>query len=126
MEDNITKFPSWAIRDSLEWKESYGETISWTAFKRYAQYMTEMKAKYWWGNFKKWIPISSYEDSLIRHYQKYMVNKYEWWQIELDKDHISAIIFNAFGILHEEEMQKLWLREEVKLENIDYQHFITT
>jgi len=108
----VRSFSSGAIRDSEESKEDYTETISWTAFKRYAQYMTGKKAKYGAGNFKKGIDISSYERSLLRHVQKYMSNKYEVGNTEKDDDHISAIIFNCFGILHEEEMNKLGQRKE--------------
>jgi len=102
----ITKFKTGAIRDSQLGKEDYVETISWTALKRYAQYMTEKKSKYGTGNFKKGIPIESYEMSLVRHLQKYLANKYEKGQDELGEGHIEAIIFNALGILHEEEMTK--------------------
>ena len=103
---NITKFKTGAIRDSQEGKEDYVETISWTAFKRYAQYMTGKKAKYGVGNFKKGIPIESYENSMLRHIQKYIENKYEGGKVETDQDHLSAIVFNVFGIMHEEERIK--------------------
>jgi hypothetical protein len=100
----ITTFGSGAIRDSQAGKEDYTETISWTAFKRYAQYMTAKKEKYGAGNFKKGIPIDSYEKGIARHYQKYMENKYEEGDVEADQDHLAAIVFNTFGIMHEEEM----------------------
>lgn len=99
----ITKFKTGAIRDTQTDKEDYIETISWTAFKRYAKYMTGKKAKYGAGNFKKGIPIESYEKSLVRHIQKYLSNKYEGGTVEKDEDHLSAIVFNVFGIIHEEE-----------------------
>ena len=100
------KFETGAIRDNEDGKESYVETISWTAFKRYAQYMTGKKAKYGVGNFKKGIPIESYEESMSRHFQKYMENKYEEGQVETGEDHLSALVFNIFGIIHEEERIK--------------------
>ena len=102
----VTQFESGAIRDDDNGKEDYIETISWTAFKRYAQYMTSKKGLYSSGNFKKGITIESYEKSLVRHLQKYLENKYEQGTVEVDSDHISAIVFNAFGILHEEERKK--------------------
>ena len=98
----VTKFKSGAIRDNQESKEDYIETISWTAFKRYAQYMTGKKKKYGEGNFKKGIPIESYEQSLVRHVQKYLANKYEGGIDEKEEDHLSAMVFNIFGIIHEE------------------------
>ena len=104
---NVHTFKTGAIRDSQEGKEDYIETISWTAMKRYAQYMTGKKAKYGAGNFKKGIDIESYESSLLRHVQKYLANKYEGGNIEKEEDHLSAILFNAFGIIHEEERIKL-------------------
>ena len=97
-----TKFKSGAVRDIELGKEDYTETISWTAFKRYAQYMTSKKSRYGSGNFKKGIPIESYERSLIRHLQKYMANKYEGGDVEKSEDHLAAIVFNVFGIMHEE------------------------
>lgn len=96
------QFKSGAIRDLDDNKEDYIETISWTAFKRYAQYMTGKKKKYGSGNFKKGIPIESYEQSLVRHLQKYLANKYEHGNIEKEEDHLSAMVFNLFGIMHEE------------------------
>lgn len=100
---NITTFESGAVRDSQEGKEQYIETISWTAFRRYAQYMTGKREKYGQGNFKKGIPIESYENSLLRHVVKYLTNKHEAGDLEPDEDHLAAIVFNVFGIMHEEE-----------------------
>jgi ribosomal protein L22 len=94
-------FKSGSIRDDDDTKEDYIETISWTAFKRYAQYMTSKKKKYGAGNFKKGIPVESYEQSLVRHLQKYLANKYENGDDEKGEDHLSAMVFNIFGIMHE-------------------------
>lgn len=102
MKKEITTFKSGAIRDAQGGKEMYQETISWRALKRYAKYMTEKRAKYGSGNFKKGIPIDNYEDSLMRHVQKYFENKYEAGTQEPLEDHLSAIVFNVFGIMHEE------------------------
>lgn len=102
----VTKFKTGAIRDIQTGKVDFVETISWTAFNRYARYMTGKKEKYGSGNFKKGIPIESYEQSLLRHVDKYMRNKYENGNDEKDQDHISAIVFNAFGLMHEEEQLK--------------------
>lgn len=95
-------FKTGAMRDKDDTKEDYIETISWSAFKRYAQYMTGKKARYGQGNFKKGIPIESYEQSLVRHLQKYLTNKYEGGTDEPNEDHLAAILFNTFGIMHEE------------------------
>jgi len=110
----VRKFNSGAIRDLDTTKEDYVETISWTALKKYAQYMTGKKNKYGQGNFKKGIPIDSYEQSMSRHVQKYFANKYEFGDCEPEERHIEAIIFNCFGILHEEEMKRLGKRDGVQ------------
>jgi hypothetical protein len=68
--------------------------------------MTGKKNKYGSGNFKKGIPIDNYEKSLVRHIQKYLENKYEGGTVEKDEDHLSAIVFNAFGIMYEENNGK--------------------
>lgn len=103
VDKDITRFSTGAIRDCNANKENYIETISWTAFKRYAKYMTGKATLYGQGNFKKGIPIESYEKSLVRHLQKYLENKYEGGMVETDQDHLSGMIFNIFGIMHEEE-----------------------
>lgn len=99
----VQQFKTGAIRDNDDGKEDYIETISWRAMKRYAQYMTSKKKKYGSGNFKKGIPIESYERSLLRHIQKYLENKYEDGTTEVNEDHLSAMVFNIFGIMHEQE-----------------------
>lgn len=102
----MRKFNTGAIRDSEEGKEDYIETISWTAFKRYAEYMTSKKEKYGPGNFKKGIDEDSYERSLVRHLTKYLINKHEKGQLEPNEDHLSAMVFNIFGIMHEQQNGK--------------------
>ena len=102
----VRKFTTGAIRDLDDTKEDYIETISWIAMRRYAQYMTGKKSKYGAGNFKKGIPVESYEQSLVRHVQKYLANKYEGQDIEKQEDHLSAILFNVFGIIHEEQRKE--------------------
>lgn len=78
--------------------------------KRYSVYMTGKKARYGSGNFKKGIPITSYEQSLLRHVQKYFENKYEGGTVEKDEDHLCAMRFNIDGIIHEEERLKKELK----------------
>lgn len=102
----VREFSSGAIRDVEDGKLDFIETISWTAFARYAKYMTEKKKKYGSGNFKKGIDIDAYERSLLRHIHKYLVNKYEGGNEEKDQDHLSAIVFNVLGIIHEEERRE--------------------
>lgn len=103
-----TEFSTGAVRDSeeLEEKEDYIETISWLALKRYSKYMTQQAKKYGKGNWIKGIPTDSYERSLMRHIQKYLSNKYNGTNIEPEVDHLSAIMFNLQGIIHNEEIAK--------------------
>jgi hypothetical protein len=98
----MRKFKTGAVRDDDNGKEKYQETIAWRSLKRYAQYMTGKQSKYGKGNFKKGIDIESYEDSMMRHMQKYFENKHEDGQVEKGEDHLSAIVFNVFGIMFEE------------------------
>ena len=99
---DITTFKTGAIRDTQEGKESYVETVSFRALRRFAIYMTGKKTKYGSGNFKKGIPIENYEESMMRHIIKYLENKYEKGTREPEEDHLAAIVFNVFGIMHEE------------------------
>jgi hypothetical protein len=99
----MREFNSGALRDDDTTKPDFIETISWTAFRKFGEYMTGKKKRYGQGNFKKGIPIESYEQSLVRHLQKYLENKYEDGTCEAEEDHLSAMVFNIFGILHEQE-----------------------
>ena len=110
----VRTFASGAIRDVDNNKEDYIETISWRALRRFAEYMTGKKAKYGVGNFKKGIPIKSYEESLLRHINKYLEVKYENGQVERDQDHLAAMIFNIFGIMHEENLGENGWQPELK------------
>lgn len=114
----VRKFETGAIRDSEEGKEDYIETISWTAFRRYAQFMTGKKVRYGSGNFKKGIEISSYERSLVRHLVKYLSNKHEAADLEKNDDHLCAMLFNIFGIIHEEERIKNNNKEKDALQQL--------
>ncbi len=97
-----THFSTGAVRDAQDGKEMYVETLSFKALKRYAIYMTAKATKYGPGNWRKGIPIESYENSLLRHVQKYFENKYDGGTTELEEDHLAAMVFNVFGIMHGE------------------------
>ena len=101
------QFDTGAVRDTDEGKEDYIESISWLTMKRYANYMKEQEVKYGRGNWIKGIPISSYEQSLMRHLQKYLANKYNGGSFEIEVDHLAAAMFNLQGLIHEEEKLKL-------------------
>ena len=103
---DIPEFETGAKRDS-EGKEDYVETQSFLAMQRYAVYMTSQAKKYGRGNWRKGIPISSYEESFMRHMHKYFANKYDNANLEPEVDHLAAMRFNLDGIMHEEEKNKL-------------------
>jgi hypothetical protein len=101
-----TTFSTGAVRDVSSNKEDYIETISYIALQRYAKYMTSKQSVYGAGNWRKGIPISSYEKSLMRHLQKYFANKYEDANLEPNEDHLAAAMFNLQGLMHEQEKEK--------------------
>lgn len=103
----LTKFKTGAVRDTQDGKEDYIESISWLTLRRYAQYMGRMAPKYGRGNWIKGIPKENYEQSLLRHIQKYLSQKYYKVDIEPGIDHLSAALFNLQGLIHEEEKERL-------------------
>lgn len=103
----VTTFATGAVRDVSSSKEDYVETISYLAIKRYAEYMTAKQSTYGRGNWRKGIPVESYEKSLMRHLQKYFANKYDNAGLEPNEDHLAAAMFNLQGLLHEEEKNKV-------------------
>lgn len=109
-----TVFSTGAVRDTNSSKEDYIESISWLTLRRFAQYMSSKAAVYGRGNWAKGIPIDSYEQSLLRHIQKYLANKYYNAGLEPNEDHLAAAMFNLQGIIHEEEKLKIALKDEAK------------
>lgn len=99
------QFNTGAVRDVEIGKEDFTEGISWLALKRFAQYMDSKAVRYGRGNWRKGIPPESYVKSLARHLQKFLV---EWEDgiCEEHDDHLSAMVFNLFGIMHELELHK--------------------
>ena len=102
MKKNIRQFKTGAVRDQDDTKERYVECFSFTAWRRFAQYMKTQEKKYPPDNWRKGIPEKEYEQSLMRHLQKYFMNKYEGGQLELDVDHLAAAYFNLQGIMFEQ------------------------
>lgn len=111
MNKNITTYETGAIRETVG-KVDLVEGVSWLAMNRFATYMTGLQTKYGRGNWKKGIPIEDYERSLARHLTKYLAHKYDGVDLEPGWDHLSAIMFNVMGILHEEEKAKFNKKDE--------------
>lgn len=102
----LTHYDTGAKRDNAEGKEDYIETTSWLAMQAYARYMTAKAKVYGSGNWRKGIPVESYEQSLMRHIQKYLANKYDGANLEPNEDHLCAALFNLQGLIHEREKAK--------------------
>lgn len=101
----MRKFVTGAVRDDDNEKEDYIESISWLSLKRYCKYMSSKAKRYGKGNWKKGIPPQDYLESMLRHVQKF-VAEWEYGVCEEKDDHLSAIIFNCQGLMHELEMIK--------------------
>lgn len=102
-----TSFSSGAVRDTQEGKENYVECLSFLAMRRYGLYMAKVSKKYGEDNWRKGIPITSYEKSLLRHIHKHFANKYDGARLEPKVDHLAAARFNLDGLMHEEEKLKM-------------------
>jgi hypothetical protein len=103
----ITKFKSGAVRDLQGDKENYPECLSFLVLRRFALYMKKASAEYGENNWRKGIPITSYEKSLLRHLQKYFAAKYDGVEFEPGIDHLSAAMFNLQGLMHEQERERM-------------------
>ena len=109
----MRSFETGATRDHAEGKLEYEECLSPIALEAYAEYMLECSIqsdgkKRPGDNWQKGIPIEAYMDSLLRHV-------FDLWKLHRGyetKDRLTgepitirkalcAILFNAFGYLHE-------------------------
>lgn len=105
----MREFDTGATRDDDDSKIDYEGLLSPAALRRYAEYMHKhrkqadgkMRAS---DNWQKGIPISEYMKSELRH-------SFDLWRAHRDEEDLigsngkeellCAIIFNAFGYLHE-------------------------
>lgn len=88
-------FESGATRESQEGKGRY-DLISPIAEHRLAVWYELGAMKYAPRNWEKGLPISNCINSLKRHMNKYLKGME-------DEDHLAAIAWNAFAIMHFEE-----------------------
>ena len=107
-----TEFDTGAVRDTQEGKPNFYECISPLAMWRYGLYMDKASSKYGTDNWTKGIPIESYMMSLERHLLKLKAELKYGIEMEPGVDHLAAVIFNAQGLMHEQEMQKSKSRDE--------------
>ena len=89
-------FKTGSVRDTREGKGRF-DLISPIALKRLAQHYENGAKKYGDRNWEKGQPISRYLDSLIRHAYCYLEG-------HRDEDHLAAMMWNAAGAIHTEEM----------------------
>lgn len=89
------EFKTGACRESHKGKGRY-DLISPIGLKRIADWYEAGAIKYGARNWEKGIPTSNCLNSMFRHMVKYMNGQRE-------EDHLSAIAWNAFAIMHMEE-----------------------
>ena len=106
----MREFDTGATRDDDDSKLDYEGFLSPVALRRYAQYMHQhrkqadgkMRAS---DNWQKGIPIEEYMKSMLRHtfdlWLRHRMNNFGETDTIQSEDLLCAIIFNAFGMLHE-------------------------
>src|SRR5688572_12497226 len=89
------EFNTGSRRDTRENKGRF-DLIPPRCLKRVAQHYEHGAKKYSDRNWELGQPSSRFADSLVRHAFAYMDG-------ERDEDHLSAVVWNAFGIMFNEE-----------------------
>lgn len=89
------EFQTGSLRDTNEGKPRY-DLISIHGLKRLADLMARGAKKYGERNWEKGQPVSRFYESLFRHLIAYREG-------DRSEDHLAAITFNTFGIIHMEE-----------------------
>jgi hypothetical protein len=97
MDDGGTRdhFTTGAMREGRRGKGRY-DLITPVGLRRLAEWYELGALKYEDRNWEKGIPVSNCVESMFRHMVKYMDG-------ENTEDHLSAIAWNAFAIMHFEE-----------------------
>jgi hypothetical protein len=124
-----------AVRDTNENKIKW-HLLPVEALKRIAIHYTNGAKKYDDNNWKKGIPTERFIESACRHWNQYLLG-------EKDEDHLSATVFNIFGIIYNEEkglpdqekdnideeidkyanQEEMELFEKIQVENIKPEYF---
>lgn len=89
------EFTSGAVRDTQENKPRY-ELIPPGPLKRVAELYARGALKYGDNNWRKGIPYMRIMGSLLRH-------AYAWILGDRIEDHLAAVVFNAFTLMHYED-----------------------
>lgn len=86
------EFESGARRDTQDGKPRY-DLVPAAPLKRLAELMARGAVKYGDSNWMKGMPASRFLASMMRHVEAYRLG-------ERDEDHLAAVVFNAFAIMH--------------------------
>ena len=108
MSDKMRTFDTGATRNDDSKKPDYRGILSWSAIRRYGEYMVEHRVQADGtlrdsDNWKKGIPMKEFISSLMRHTVD-LTDEFDSRTFTSDKeieDLACAIIFNAQGFLHE-------------------------
>jgi hypothetical protein len=92
---NRSVYPSGAQRDNREDKGRF-DLIAMQGLFRLARLYEAGAKKYADRNWEQGMNISRYCDAAMRHLSKYISGCD-------DEDHLSAVVFNVFAIMHHEE-----------------------
>jgi hypothetical protein len=108
----IRVFDTGATRDGDANKIDYEGHLSPLVLQRFGQYMHEKRvmadgSRRDSDNWQKGIPKEQYVKSLIRHTMDVWMNNRNYKADEDMETALCAIIFNAMGLLHEIEKEKL-------------------
>lgn len=90
-------FKDGAMRDRREGKGRY-DLLSPIALKRLAGLYERGSLKYDDRNWEKGMPMTRVFDSMIRH-------AYQWLAGEGDEDHLAAVAWGAFALMHFEALR---------------------
>ncbi|MBO5037696.1 MAG: hypothetical protein J6D42_11540 [Clostridia bacterium] len=102
-----------AIREPSSGKGRY-DLISPFATRRLAKWMELGANKYSDRNWEKGMPFSRYVDSAKRHLDKFVMGME-------DEDHLAAVVFNVFAIMHHQELSQNEL-DDMPHYNCEYEH----
>lgn len=105
-------FNTGSRRDSQEGKP-WPDLISPFMLDRLGKHYATGAIKYAERNWELGQPSSQYLRSAFRHLIAYLMGK-------RDEDHLSAIIWNITGVIHNEELVKLGIYEKSMLDTPDY------
>lgn len=107
-------YKSGAVRDTNEGKIRY-DLLPIECLKRLAEHYTKGAKKYDDNNWKKGIPTKRFIESTWRHWGQYLLGRvFPEDEAYIEEDHLSAIVFNVFGIMFNEESNPGLTKEQMR------------